>query len=241
MKHLALLFLFMLTIPVFAQSEQLPSPRGKYVRFLLCHDGTTYAATGGGVCISHDHGIHWAFSNSGLASLDTKSLARIGDTVFVSTDENVFRTTDGGQSWEPCGEELQGFYCKHILAHNGTLFVGTYLRGIWRSTDRGNSWQHVSDGFPVDYAYYLAAHGDYVFASTYLQGCYRSSDNGEHWESCNTGLTETTGISIYAFGNRLFMSTLSGNLFISDDDGAHWTSTSGLPSIKAFCSWQDTL
>ena len=241
MKHLVFLLLFLFTAPLFAQLELLPGPRGKYVRFLLCHDGTTYAATGGGVCISHDHGSHWAFSNSGLTSLDTKALARIGDTIFVSTDENVFRTTDGGQSWEPCGEELQGFYCKHILAHNGTLFVGTYLRGIWRSTDRGASWQHVSDGFPVDYAYYLAAHGNYVFASTYLQGCYRSSDNGEHWESCNTGLTETTGISIYAFGNRLFMSTLSGNLFISDDDGAHWTSSSGLPSIKAFCSWQDTL
>lgn len=241
MKHFVLFFLCIFSATAIAQTELLPSPRGKYVRFLLCQGGTTYAATGGGVCVSNDHGANWTFSNNGLASLDTKSLAHIGDTIFVSTDENVFRTVNGGQSWEPCGDELQGFYCKHILAHNGILFVGTYLRGIWRSSDRGESWQHMSNGFPVDYAYYLAAHGDYIFASTYLQGCYRSSDNGEHWSSCNTGLTESTGVSIYAFGDRLFMSTLSGNLYTSDDDGEHWTSSSGLPSIKAFCSWQDTL
>lgn len=112
MRYFAILFTLVFSLLASAQSEQIPSPRGRYVRFLLCNNGTIYAATGGGVRLSHNHGNSWSFSNSGLSSLDTKSLASIGDTVFVSTDENVFRTANGGQSWEPCGDELQGFYCK---------------------------------------------------------------------------------------------------------------------------------
>ncbi|MCF8373554.1 MAG: hypothetical protein K9H64_18180 [Bacteroidales bacterium] len=58
---------------------------------------------GGGVLASDDQGSPWSLQNEGLKSCDTKSFTQLGDYVFVSTDENVFRTNDSGVTWEPLG------------------------------------------------------------------------------------------------------------------------------------------
>ena len=47
-------------------------PQGRYVRSILCTDSLYYAATGGGVLVSSDHGLNWEFHNNGLTSCDTK-------------------------------------------------------------------------------------------------------------------------------------------------------------------------
>jgi len=92
--------------------QQTSGPTGGYVRSIIFDGFTTYAATGGGVLASDDNGNSWSFRNNGLESCDTKSFAKLGEYIFVSTDENVFRTNDHGMTWEAAGEEMNGKYTK---------------------------------------------------------------------------------------------------------------------------------
>lgn len=225
-----------------AQGSQPSGPAGKYVRSILCYDGKVYAATGGGVYASDSHGSGFTLMNSGLTSLDTKCLARMGDTLFVATDENVFWQVAGQSDWHPCGTRLQGYYCKHILAHDGVLYAGTYLEGVWRSRDRGTTWENISPQMPVDYVYYLEAADGNLYLGTYLMGCLVSDDQGDHWTDLSMGLGDETVIAMHAFGGKIFASTMSGGVYKMGLDGWHWSAVpASLPGIKGFCHYNDTL
>ena len=104
-------------------------PAGRYVRSILCTDSLYYAATGGGVMVSADQGLNWEFRNNGLTSCDTKCLTAYNDTLFLATDENIFRTTDCGLHWTP-DPYLHNHYIKHILVHNGSLLASTLFKAF---------------------------------------------------------------------------------------------------------------
>lgn len=192
-----------LSRPALAAWEATGGPAGGYVRSIIAGRQCVYAATGGGgILASEDAGGSWSFRNAGLFSHDLKSLATLGDTLFVASDENVFRSADRGHSWEPCGTELAGKYIKTLVSHDGLLFAGTYLYGVFRSSDRGESWQAASDGLPDRYIYWLAADGDYLYAGTYLDGLFRSHDLGETWSAVNEGLGELNVMAMISFADR---------------------------------------
>ncbi len=236
-KAVLTIFCFVSTISVFGQWQQLNGPAGGYIRSIIFDGHTLYAASGGGVLASDNQGGSWSFRNAGLKSCDTKSFTKLGDYVFVSTDENVFRTNDFGITWEPAGTELDGKYIKNLTECNNVLFAATYLRGIYSSSDTGNTWTAINNGFPAKYAYYLATDGSNIFAGTYLDGLFRSTDMGNNWLPINNGLTELSIMAIICYGGKVFVSTLSSGVFVSSDNGDTWSvwyqSTSGkrTPSI----------
>jgi hypothetical protein len=234
-KPLLTFLFFTVTSIAFSQWEELNGPAGGYVRSIIFDGYTIYAATGGGVLASDNQGNSWSFRNSGMVSCDTKSLAEAGGCVFVSTDENVFRTIDHGMSWEPAGEELNGKYVKNIISCNGVLFAATYLRGIYRSADTGHTWTEVNNGFPAKYAYCLATDGATIFAGTYMDGMYRSTDLGNSWSAVNNGLNEESIMAVICFEGKVFASTLYSGVSVSSDNGGTWTLLdTDLPSIKGF-------
>ena len=97
---LIILCLLVLISPSRAQWQPTNGPAGGYIRHFKFDGSCVYAANNSGVLVSEDDGQSWSFRNTGLISCDTKSLAGIGNWLFVSTDENVFRTTDQGMNWE---------------------------------------------------------------------------------------------------------------------------------------------
>jgi len=116
--------------------------------------------TGNGRCfLSRDAGVAWTPCNGPEGQMigfhfDCTSK---GQTVFAATDNGIWRSDDGGQSWAEKTnglpwKEIQGFaggsdsanniiilYCTvHSKAENGN-FKG----GIYRSRDRGQTWQQA--------------------------------------------------------------------------------------------------
>ena len=145
MKRPTLLLVFAFTLffnGAKAQWHSMNGPQGRYVRSILCTDSLYYAATGGGVLVSSDQGLNWEFRNNGLTSCDTKCLATYNDTVFLATDENIFRTTDGGLHWTP-DPYLHNHYIKHLLVHNGSLLASTYIQGVYQSTE-GTQGEYIT-------------------------------------------------------------------------------------------------
>ena len=124
---------------------------------------------------------------------------------FGATGGGVWRTKDGGQTWENISD---GFFGGSIGAiavaesdHN-VLYVGggevtvrgnvSYGFGMWKSTDAGKTWKHIglknSRHIPRVRVHpqnpelvYAAVMGD-LFKSSEERGVYRSKDGGATWE-----------------------------------------------------------
>ena len=124
---------------------------------------------------------------------------------FGGTGGGVWRTTDGGQTWENISD---GFFGGSIGAievapsdHN-TIYVGggectvrgnvSSGSGMWKSDDAGRSWKNIgllnSRHIPRIRVHptnpdilYAAVLGD-LYKSTDERGIFRSKDGGKHWE-----------------------------------------------------------
>ena len=223
-----------------AQWQPMNGPQGRYVRSILCTDSLYYAATGGGVMVSNDQGLNWEFRNTGLTSCDTKCIIEYNDTVFLATDENIFRTTDGGLHWTP-DPYLHNHYIKHILVHNGSLLASTYVQGVYQSTE-GAQGEYVTGIFPSDvrYPYFMSDNDDAIFIATYRRGIYRSFDNGASWESCNSGLNSDV-LGIYCHNGKVFATVLGQGVMASSDNGNTWASANLNKQAKGYAHLGDTL
>ena len=243
MKNKALLLLFALSLlfnGAKAQWQSMNGPQGRYVRSILCTDSIYYAATGGGVLVSSDQGLNWAFRNNGLTSCDTKYLVTYNDTVFLATDENIFRTTDGGLHWTP-DPYLHNHYIKHILVHHGSLLASTYVQGVYQSIN-GTQGEYLTGIFPGDvrYPYYMADNEDAMFIATYRRGIYRSFDDGASWESCSNGLNSDV-LGIYCHNGKVFATVLGQGIMASSNNGDTWTSANLNKQAKGYAHLGDTL
>ena len=223
-----------------AQWSSMNGPQGRYVRSILCTDSLYYAATGGGVLVSSDRGLNWEFRNNGLTSCDTKCLVTYNDTVFLSTDENIFRTTDGGLHWTP-DPYLHNHYIKHILVHHGSLLASTYVQGVYQSIN-GTQGEYLTGLFPSDvrYPYFMADNEEAIFIATYRRGVYRSFDDGTSWESCNNGLNSDV-LGIYCHNGKVFATVLGQGVMVSSDNGDTWISSGLNKQAKGYAHLGDTL
>ena len=243
MKKNALLLLFAFTLlfnGAKAQWQSMNGPQGRYVRSILCTDSLYYAATGGGVLVSSDQGLNWEFRNNGLTSCDAKCLARYNDTVFLSTDENIFRTVDGGLHWTP-DPYLHNHYVKHILIHDGRLLASTYVQGVYQSIN-GTQGEYLTGLFPSDvrYPYFMSDNEDVIFIATYRRGVYRSFNDGASWEPCNNGLNSDV-LGIYCHNGKVFATVLGQGIMVSGDNGDSWTGSGLNKQAKGYAHLGDTL
>ena len=177
-------------------------------------------------------------------------------TIFIGLagwDLGVFRTTNGGDTWEEVYEGLRGLIAPWVVvspnyALDTTLFAGRGNGGVYRSTDGGETWKKASRGFPkwedigecCGYYPVFALVFSPSFASdntVYLgtwDGLFRSIDGGDSWQEVDQGLTDTRVIAVvlsssFASDNTLFVAARNKNgdtgpsLFRSTDRGDTWS------------------
>lgn len=129
-------------------------------------------------------------------------------TIYVGvadTEHSIYRSTDGGQTWEVLpGQPEQGFLPHHgVLSGNGNLYVtytkeiGPYNGGegsVWKYNTTSGKWTDISPtgagmtdspygGLAVD-----AQHPDTLMVATMNKWwpdefIYRSTDGGQTWKS----------------------------------------------------------
>ena len=121
-------------------------------------------------------------------------------TAFTSSarggnNSEVFRTTDGGLTWETVTGELQfSLYGAELaispdFATDRTVWAGTE-QGLWRSEDAGHSWQRLSTGvFPDNGFVDLIALSPATLPERQIivtvkgEGLFRSQDGGNTFEA----------------------------------------------------------
>ncbi len=182
--------------------------------------GDSYAGTG--MYKTTDGGETWEFiglpdsRHIGRIVIDPNNNQRIfvaamGSLFGTNPDRGVYRSLNGGQSWEQVlfVSDSTGAADIAINPQNPDVIfaamwerirgprrrnVGGLTTGIWRSIDGGDTWELLQNGLPApsitNGRIGLAvspADPDYVYASMvnhpgYLRGFWRSTDGGDSWE-----------------------------------------------------------
>lgn len=102
----------------------------------------------GGVLLYDGSG--WHSRNRGLPSSSRVVSLTAGDAghLYAGTaDQGVFRSTDGGASWQPASRGLLQLDVRALAAgRRGVVYAGTAGGGVFRSTDRGAVWEPANGG-----------------------------------------------------------------------------------------------
>ncbi|HAA00289.1 MAG TPA: hypothetical protein DCD96_01450 [Flavobacteriales bacterium] len=208
--------------------------------------GTEFTSqmSGNGIYKSTDNGLSWSLLSS-TTSNTPQTMYRNGDmdfvwkivvdptaagnsTVLAAVFNGIFRSTDGGTSWQP----VLGFdstttansdYTDIIVTPGGVFYAALSsdgpTKGIWRSVD-GVNWNSIQSGFPTTYRRIAMAYnpsnenevmcvmespssgtnGHSLFKYTYVSG--NGSGSGGVWEnrSANLPAGSCTGFFDFDFG-----------------------------------------
>jgi photosystem II stability/assembly factor-like uncharacterized protein len=191
---------------------------------------TWYAAVAsGGVWKSVDGGTTWApvFDDTGDYSVGCITIDPHDSlTVWVGSGENnsqrsvsygdgVYRSLDGGASWENMGLKASEHIAKIAVdprdpktvyvAAQGPLWSAGGDRGLYKTTDGGKSWKrvlHVSDDTGITDLVMDRRNPDVLYAASYQRrrhvwtlvdggpesAIYKSADGGASWRKLTAGL-----------------------------------------------------
>lgn len=196
--------------------------------------GGRHVGYGDGVYKSTDGGKNWeqmglaASEHIGSIVIDPRDsdvvyVAAQGPLWSVGGDRGLFKTTDGGATWEKLlGDDESTGVNEVILdpTRPDTLYATTHQRlrnvaalinggpetGIHKSTDGGKTWSELVNGLPEEDMGRIGlaiSHQDpdVIYATIELAhrkgGFYRSSDGGESWSKQNDYISGGTGPHYY--------------------------------------------
>jgi photosystem II stability/assembly factor-like uncharacterized protein/DNA-binding beta-propeller fold protein YncE len=178
-----------------------------------------------------------------------KLLAAPDGTLFRIYGFRLYRSADGGQSWQLLGQGLPGRGLSEVAVspnykQDRTLLAGLagygVSGGLYRSTDGGDTWRPTTRGltdldislivfspsFAVDRTIFLTAQD---------KGLFRSTDGGDSWTGLAGGYA--SGLFHMSIGGLALSPTYGddhlliinyNNLLRSTDGGDSWTD-SGVP------------
>src|SRR6266516_4905790 len=182
---------------------------------------------GRGVFMSPDAGKSWQFMGLGdvgqvsqividPANADIVFVAALGHVWAPNAERGVYRTADGGKTWQKVLFVNDSTGAAHLVMVPGNPRM--LFAGMWQFVRR--PWELVSGGAG--------------------SGIYRSKDGGLTWERLTQGLPSgVTGNTAVAAGPTnpshiyALIETNEGMLWDSKDQGDHWTKVSDFHGLSA--------
>lgn len=193
--------------------------------------GGSLAYDGQGVFKSTDAGQSWVslgLENSGSigrievdpANPNRIFVAAMGNLFSNNSERGIFRSEDGGLSWEKTlfvNDSTGGIDLAIHPLHPDTVFAVTWQRirrpnkrmyggpgcGIWRSVDGGDTWTKLSQGLPASNIGRIGIalstsqpnilYALYADEIGFFKGVFKSQDNGDNWALLSGGDPEYPG------------------------------------------------
>jgi photosystem II stability/assembly factor-like uncharacterized protein len=221
---------------------------------------TAYSALDNSVCWGYsgispkylrttNGGQNWTVSTITGATVGSSSIAALdANTAWVCNADAVYKTTDGGLTWDKQETAFQGFTGHpnviHFFDADNGVCAGEPNNGYWAiytTTNGGTNWVRVpSANIPapipaneVGISGVAEAKGNVFWFSTLWGALYKTTDNGMNWTVTRNILGNGDGFG-FAFKDNLngLACTFVGGKKIAktSDGGTTWTPILPLPS-----------
>jgi photosystem II stability/assembly factor-like uncharacterized protein len=197
---------------------------------------------GSGAWISPDGGESWRRVGHGLWNesrvYGLAAHPREPRVVFAGADDGIYRSDDGGRSFEHLDSPMNKMDVWKIAfdpSDPDTIFAGTRPAALFRSTDGGRQWRRlpvdmVEDCPNVGVPRVTALIVDpsdrrIVWAGVEVDGVRRSLDGGETWTRIQGGLDDPDIHDVAvrsAGGGRTVLTSTPREIFASTDKGESW-------------------
>ena len=160
----------------------------------------------------------------------------------------VYKTTDGGMTWNPTGLTFQmtngdASLIRKILVNpaNSNNVIACGVSGMYTSTNGGATWNHTMDSLfwdlqqdPTNPSVLYASTGWLQFQNIGSVGIYKSTNFGNTWTMLNTGIPATGVVQRiklaiapsdhnYIYAMVVGMDEGSAGVYKSTNAGANWT------------------
>jgi hypothetical protein len=183
---------------------------------------------------SEDGGWTWTEIATGPSLRCFDLVAMDGVILAGGEDSGVWRSTDGGVSWDqanqglPEGTDAHAFESREglLLVAAETVSVGL---AVYQSSDLGQTWSQLSADLPAVSPTFIHQL-EYIGNDLYLtinntagpRGVYRSTNNGVNWTALSPGIPgDLSAQAVIKVGADLLVGTLDG-IFRSADNGQSW-------------------
>ncbi len=197
---------------------------------------------GSGAWVSPDGGESWRRVMRGLWSESRVFNLSVHPaeprTVFAGADDGVYKSQDGGQSFERLESPMNSLDVWRIAfdpSDPDTIFAGTRPAALYRSRDGGRHWHklaaEMAEECPnVRVPRVTALTVDpqdrrVVWAGVEVDGVRRSLDGGDTWTRIGGGLDDPDihDVMVRAAGNRkTVLTSTPREIFASTDRGESW-------------------
>ena len=233
------------------QWTQTNGPPAGHVRDIFAAPaGTLYAVAPTGMYRLAADAPAWSRVNANIPTGDSlMPMAENRGTLYIVSADEIFASTDDGQTWNTFCSRPKGYAIGLIIAAEAekqnsqadmTIYLALRDEGVFRSTDNGTRWEPFNDGLTAERISAIAAVEKTVFIGT-NHGLYRL-DSGV-WKKLPVGTSKAV-YSMTVLESNLYVGmgpdlfgltpadvrsiaqnqeTGSGQIFRSSDVGASWT------------------
>jgi len=197
------------------------------------HGGSYWASYGwpmvGQVVKSTDRGETW-FSIAPYDSIwwAVHCSRRHPNVVLISGSEGVYRSTNGGQTWQYVGG-IHGTEFAYDPSHPDTIYLGSVSDYLCRSTNGGLTWvTDIGNSLPTSCIFSIAVdpqNSSIIYAVPALWsdqfGVYRSSDYGASWYSVLD--SSVWFVRVSPVNPNIVWAGGESGVYLSTDRGFTWT------------------
>lgn len=173
----------------------------------------------------------WKNVGRGISGSDFMAAAAApenAETAFISSREAVYKTTDGGGSWDVVfSSRSTGNKINTIALDERHLYAGTF-KGLYRSRDRGSGWERIFSTIGngergVLFVTVDPKDEDVIFIGT-GSGLFLSRDGGGKWEKGGNLPSDVSVhyISIDGSDNRIIYAAADDGIYKSRNRGSGW-------------------
>lgn len=188
--------------------------------------------------------LEYELEEASYALDDAKFDAQVGaskpllDVLFSSSKEGfvvgaygfLFKTSDGGRTWQNYGSRIENPDRFHLNAVNevkgGALFIVGEGGVLYRSTDKGETWETLDSPYSGSFFGVAGTQDEGVVLAFGLRGnMYRSEDNGDTWEQVETKTEGTLMSASHDGSKKVSVVGNSGVVILSRDGGRTFVET----------------
>jgi photosystem II stability/assembly factor-like uncharacterized protein len=186
-----------------------------------------------------------------VSQVDVSPTYAQNQTLFIVVRNNLFKSTNGGDSWIRIVKGLDNhFDFTSLVVFPGsqkTLLISSLGDGIYKSQDEGESWRKVNQGLDNLKLNLLAVseeNPNLILAAGAEKGLYKTTDGGNNWQSVVDRDLQITAIAFDSQNpQQILIGDRKSNLYLSPDSGQTWQQKGTIPdggAITAIASLPKT-